>query len=494
MARRLEVDLGFNYPQWRAYQALFDERGQPYRGRTVFLGWGRGVGKSWFRRQVWWLLVALLDGELRTEALEPFRGVRITSLAPTLKQWKDIHWGGITEELTGSGKWAFLRAKLDHQSGQIRFPGGSVVRPFPATAYNARTARGMRTDVLDADEVDDIDAAVYDGIAVPWLSEPWSLQIELPGGTPTRGRHGLWWRFLSAGRIGEKLRKGAALEDVLSSEQIETYRSILGNDSDEAGADEIADALRSIYAFHATYEDAPETVGRKAVARAAATTPTAVFNREWKADPDAGEGLIYPFNEDFHVIGGKDCPYQEVPRLESFREFHVGMDHGWVNPGVLLLAGIQGHGDDATVFLLDEWYESEVPNHVWDERAKQWSFAKFWPDPSRPDRIHDLRCAGLNVGETDNQILGGIARVADLLFIRTAEHRGNVTRWARLYVSPKCRNAIREFGLYRRKKHSDGSFGEEPEDANDHLMDALRYLCVGRFGALENRRTVVSGR
>jgi hypothetical protein len=486
-------ELAFNFPQWQAFGALFDASGQPFRNRTVFLGWGRGVGKSWFRRQIWWLLVAAFEHKVRSEALKPFRGVRVTSLAPTLKQWKDIHWAGIENELVGDGDFAHLGAKLDHQSGQIRFPGGSIIRPFPATAYNARTARGMRTDVLDSDEVDDIDASVYDGVAVPWLSEPWSLGIELPGGTPTRGRHGLWWRTLRAGRDGARLRNGAALTDVLTQEQIDQYRSLLEEeDADDAAGDEqVADALKSIYAFHATYRDAPETVSKKAVARAAATTPAAVFNREWNADPDAGEGLVYPFDERFHVAGGELCPYREVPPLSSFREFHIGMDHGWVDPGVLLLSGVQGHGEDATLWLLDEWYESECPNHVWNERAVAWNFGRFWPDPSRPDRVADLRSAGLDIGSTDNDILGGISRVAELLFIRTSE---GGDRWARLYVSPKCRNTIREFGLYRRKKLTDGTFDEQPADKNNHTMDCTRYVAVGRFGRAPNYRHAASGR
>ncbi len=101
-----------------------------------------------------------------------------------------------------------------------------------------------------------------------------------------------------------------------------------------------------------------------------------------------------------------------------------------------------------------------------------------------------MRSAGLKVGETDNDISGGIARLADLLFIRTSE---SGERWARLYVSPKCKNFIREMGLYRRKKLADGTFGEEPEDKNNHGMDAGRYMAVGRFGRGPNYRTLVSG-
>jgi hypothetical protein len=460
------ISVRLNAPQRKAYRLLFDDDGNPQRKRTVMTAWGRGVGKSWFHRQIWWILVALYEHKLRTEAPDPFRGVRITTLCPTLKQWKDIHWGGILEELHGPGaKWGWLGARLDGSTGQIRFPGGSVIRPFPAAAYSARTARGMRTDLLDADEYDDIDADVYDSVAVPWLSEPWSLGIELVGGTPTRGRHGIWWRTLSNGRLGDRLRDGEDTPD----------------DIDENAAK----AIKTIYAVHATYRDTPEIVSEDAVAKAKATTPPATFAREWEADADAGEGLVYPLDEEFHVVDER-----LVPPMTSFAEFHVGMDYGWVDPGVLLLCGVQGHGEDAVLWVLDERYESMVPNHVWNERASEWGYATFWPDPSRPDRINELRNLGLDMGRSEspvNALLSGVSRVADMLFKRTTENGP----WARMFVSSKCRNTIREFGLYRRKKQPDGTFGEDIEDKNNHSMDALRYVCFGRFGKSPNCRTTL---
>jgi hypothetical protein len=477
-------NVQFNYPQWQAFNALKPRR-------SVFYGWGRGVGKSWFTRAAWWLLISEWENKLRPGARNGLRGVRINLLMPTLKQAKDVHLEGVENEL--GGEWAHLRpTRIDRQSFQVDFPGGSHIKVFPASSYNSRTARGMRCDVLVCDEVDDIDAGVYDGVAVPWLSEPWSLGIELLGGTPTKGRHGLWYRMRETGRLGEKIRSGEiGRADVLETPVAKATREVfaelpaanwpahLPQDPDEA----TLEVLRGFYGFHATYRDSPETVGPLAVARAKATTPEATFKREWEADPDAGEGLVYPFDETFHV--------REPPPERTLREFLVGMDHGWVDPAVLLRGGVQGHGEDAVLWLLDEHYESEVPNHIWNERAAMWRDAKFWPDPSRPDRISDLRSMGLAVGETDNDILAGIARVANLLFIRQSE---SGERWARLYVSPKCRNTIREFGLYRRKKLPDGSFDEMPEDKNNHAMDSCRYMAVGRFGRAQNTRHVTSGR
>lgn len=434
-ARR--VDLAFNGPQSRVYEAL-----EPRR--TFCIPWGRGVGKSWFIRTVAFLLVAQWRGKVRSDALKPFRGIRIVVLMPTLKQFKDVH--GLAYERENDEDWGFLGGKLDRTTWQIRFPDGSWIQPFPAELHNSKRARGLRCDVVLTDETDDIDREVFEAVARPWFSEPWSLKIRLCGGTPTRGRHGLLWHLHQLGLSNEPTA--------------ERYRTL-----------------------HATYRDAPETVDADEVEDAKANSPEATFSREWECNFDAGEGLVYPFDEAFHV--------RPAPPLESFHDLHVGMDHGWVDAGVLLLVGIQGHGNDATAWVLREFYESECPNHVWDARAKAWGFAKFWPDPSRADRINDLRALGLNIGETDNNILGGVGRVANLLVKRWLT---DDLQYSRLYVDPSCTNTIREFGLYRRKKNADGTFSDDPEDKHNHAMDALRYAIVGRFGRAATGRNVVSGR
>lgn len=441
-----------NAPQSRVMRAV-----EP--GRTLSLAFGRGVGKSWFIRRLCYLLISQWEYKERDTGAEMLRGIRIVFLLPTFKMFKDIHSRAVLRDLAGD--FAFLGAKINLTSWTVEFPGGSIIQVFPASEHGSDRARGIRCDIAVLDEADDIDQSVYDSVIRPWFTEPWSLKIRLASGTPKRGRHGLLYRLFEDGKRGEKVRGGDTGE--LSPEEIE--------------------ALSAFYSFHATYRDAPGNVDQKEAISAKLSMPPSTFAREYECDFDAGEGLVYPFDEDFHV--------REPPPLDSFREFLVGMDHGWVDPGVLLLAGIQGHGADAVIWLLDEWYESECANPIWDERAKEWGFAHFWPDPSRPDRINDLRTAGLNVGETDNNILGGVGRVAEMLFIRETE---TGDRWSRLYVSPRCKETIREFGLYRRKKLPDGTFDEMPEDKNNHTQDALRYLCVGRFGRAYGAKHEAPGR
>lgn len=455
------LDFRLTKPQTKAFKVSRFPRSD------LNLEWGRGCGKSWFDRFIAWSWVAQVDGVPRLKLLQDLgildeltdeqklmavgvKGIRVIFLLPTKKQFVDIHGRLLRQE--NDDAWLHLRGKLNGTTYQVDFPGGSFIAPFPASEHGSKRALGLRADIVIADECDDIDIDVFDTVVRPWFSEPWSLKIRVTSGTPRRGRHGLLWQ-----------------------------RRVAGSDKDQP----------RYHSIHATYRDNPEIVDAKEVDDARRNTPKATFEREWECNFDSGEGLVYPFDADFHVIGGKTCPVKEVPDFRTLNEFHVGMDHGWSDPGVLVLGGVQGHGEDATLYLVDESYEREVPNHTWDERAKLWRHATFWPDPSRPDRINDLRSMGLNVRSVDNDILAGVGRVAEMLFIRKAE---SGERFARCYISPKCVETIREFGVYRRRKHSDGTFDEMPEDKQNHAMDSIRYLAIGRFGKAQSTRITVSGR
>jgi hypothetical protein len=448
--RRLDIDL--TAPQSRAFQLIQQHT------IDVNLEWGRGCGKSWFDRLCAWLWIARADGRSRLDLLreigvhldpeqaskaERVRGVRVVFLMPTLKQFKDVHGAALKNEVT---EWAHLGPRPNWTEYSVAFPGGSWMAPFPAEQHSSQRSRGIRADIVIGDEADDIDSSVFDSIVRPWFSEPWSLKIRLTSGTYKRGRHGLLFRRREAGRDPSRPR----------------YHSI-----------------------HATYRDCPEIVDLAEVEDAKRDTLPATFAREWECDPDSAEGLVYPFDESFHV--------QAPPSDVSFREFIVGADHGWADPGVLLRIGIQGHGRDAVAWVLEEEYAQARPNHEWDQLAAKWRDAVIYADPSRPDRINDMRRVGCNVQPADNSVEAGVSRVADMLFRRQQEHGPD---WCRLYVHPRCRNTIREFVTYRRKRdpHNAESFLETIEDRNNHAMDALRYALIMRFGRVGGQRFEAPGR
>lgn len=435
------LDMRLNRPQWDAFGSIAP-------GQTVCLPWGRGCGKSWFMRNMMWMAVAKHDGIVRRGEFGATKGVRIVVLMDTLVHFKDVHGAHIEAEL--ADEWSFLGGKLDKTRWRISFPGGSWIQPFPAADHNSKHGRGVRCDVVVVDECDDVDVDVFHSVAVPWFSEPHSLKMRLVGGTPRRGRHGLLYHLHRLGK---------------------------------------SSAHPAYHSFHATHEDCPETVDAMAVEDARTTTPPSIFRREWLADFDSAEGLVYDlFDEDFHI--------REPEPGTKFQEVLVGVDWGYADPGVFLVIGMTGHGADAQCHIIEEHYQTGRVLSWWLDLTREicarYPRAKWLADPSQPASIETLRReGGAAIRAGDNRIDQGVACVADKLLVRGNDGG----RWSKLYVSPECTETVRELRTYRRKPDPTNRerFMDVICDKDNHAMDALRYALFSRFGVPARTRVEWTG-
>lgn len=427
------VEVCFTEPQQWVWDQL---NSRPGKAITICMPWGRGSGKSWLERTIGiWLLVAKYRGQKRPNALNGQTGIRIIALCPTLKQYRDIHGQALEDECYG--QWKFLGGKLNRSTLRISFPDGSWFQPMPAASATSKTGRGMRCDVVLPDECDDIHPDVFDSVIRPWFSEPWSLKITLAGGTPRYGRHGLLY----------KLHKAGVSNDPLD----DRYKSRI-----------------------CTYKDSPELVDAEEVEDARRNMLPGTFAREWECDFDSLEGIVYPFDETLHV--------RDPPEGIEFSRVVLGVDHGTEHAGVFVVVGIFGYGEDAIAWVLDEEYASHRSNHEWDSIARtKYAGLRAWADPSRPDRIDDLRCAGLDIRKADNSVQAGIGRVGGLMVPRVDE---NGNKSCRFHISPKCVNGIRELKTYKRKAdpRNPGKFLDEVVKENDDFCDGLRYAIFSEFG------------
>jgi hypothetical protein len=75
--------------------------------------------------------------------------------------------------------------------------------------------------------------------------------------------------------------------------------------------------------------------------------------------------------------------------------------------------------------------------------------------------------SGIWLDEGNNVIMDGIDRVKDFMYM------------GKLKFFTNCINMKEEAGNYVWKKDKDGIQSDVPVDRNNHLMDALRYLCMG---------------
>lgn len=441
--------LDLTLPQSRAFQRIAPRL-------TSCLAWGRGTGKSWFLRNMTWLVIAKNFGKLRTNAKIPFRGTRVIALMPTLRQFVAVHGAAIIDELAPGGPWGRLGGRVNKTTFEIRFADGSTLTPVPAAAAASQRARGLRGDLIIGDEIDDIERSVFESVARPWFTEPWSFKQRLVSGTPRRGRNGLLYHLYSLG---------------------------------QSNAPEHA----RYFSSHATYRDCPDLVDPSEVEDARINSIPSVFKREWECDFDAAEGLVYGdvWDERYHVC--------EPPSDVVWTQFVASGDKGFEDPGVLLLGGIRGHGADAELWILEEHYRQHKTVDWWCERLGEWVLSygvrRLYFDPSAADWKASYRAAcGVQTPDVDNSIDEGVDAVANMFLLRPIEAPSGVTahdligsseqRRARLYIHPRCKNLIREINIYRRKADPKDPerYTDDIVDKDNHGPDALRYMVSGHFG------------
>jgi hypothetical protein len=201
----------------------------------------------------------------------------------------------------------------------------------------------------------------------------------------------------------------------------------------------------------------------------------------FQQSPKARKGLVYAgFQRALHVL-----PHAEIlARFKhangwAFPAIGCGVDWGWSDPSAWIYGGKTGGG---TIVVFDEEYESQVLVDAggWLGRAKrkrdEHGLRRGWfaADPSEPGYITALRGAlggSPVVYNADNRISEGVRRVSVAL---QSLDKGTGPA-PQLIVSDRCMNLIREFETYQFRAGADGP-SEEPEDRNNHAMDALRYL------------------
>lgn len=173
----------------------------------------------------------------------------------------------------------------------------------------------------------------------------------------------------------------------------------------------------------------------------------------------AAKGLVYSgFQRDTHVI---EHPIARDRVAEDWRIY--GYDAGWRDERVVLSVGKTAYDQ---LVVLDEFHRSE--SHV--EDAIRWLQRDRRPRgpvfcEHEPSDIQKFKEAGVTAKEADKHIDSGIDEVRYRL---EADDDGRVG----LLISERCDNLIREFHGYKREHVGSDA-------AEDHCLDALRYLCMG---------------
>jgi PBSX family phage terminase large subunit len=177
------------------------------------------------------------------------------------------------------------------------------------------------------------------------------------------------------------------------------------------------------------------------------------FYQEYMADFRKQEGLVYKeFERERHLFD--DLPdYTWVDKIS-------GVDFGFVNPtGIVLI-----HKDKKGCYWIDnEVYRTGLTNDQIVNAINALRPEKVYPDPEAPDKIDELRRAGIPVWEVTkgkDSIVNGITKIKELF------------KADRIKINRKCVNLISELESYA---YDPDTNKETPIAEKNHLLDAMRY-------------------
>lgn len=186
----------------------------------------------------------------------------------------------------------------------------------------------------------------------------------------------------------------------------------------------------------------------------------------------AAEGLVY---QSYHDKINDMLYHGDGSELRG--EWYISMDYGTINPCSM---GLWCVTPDRAVRVKEAYYDSRNPDNQGHQRSDEEHYAALDKlaggrpirnvicDPSAASFITTVRRHGkYRVRGASNDVVNGI-RVTSALLTS-----------GKVVIGDSCKDAIREFGLYR---WDDKVQTDKVIKDNDHAMDDIRYMCYTILG------------
>jgi hypothetical protein len=164
--------------------------------------------------------------------------------------------------------------------------------------------------------------------------------------------------------------------------------------------------------------------------------------------------------------------------LGSGTRFVAGIDWGYNDPFVIIVRGITAQGKHFEVAEYCKSLLTITPMLEIAQRLKSvYGIERFYCDPSRPDYIAEFNRHGLTAVGAQNDIRIGIDRHYELIKSRNY-----------MVFRGACKFSVDEYDSYHypepidlKPDQSTSERQELPVDANNHCMDAIRYITISTY-------------
>ena len=184
------------------------------------------------------------------------------------------------------------------------------------------------------------------------------------------------------------------------------------------------------------------------------------WNEMWKKLT----GVEYP-GECTHDIFVKKCHQLKLP-------CYAGIDWGWSAPSTVVYFFLDKRENVYAVRADGMCYVSDPTwaNYVKTKYHHAYKCQLYFPDAAVPGSMEEMKKIGLPVANyVKPEIMTGVQIIKRLLRVPGTED-------TKFHVAKEtCQSLIEEFSLYHFKLNTAGEVTDQPEDAFNHWLDAIRY-------------------
>lgn len=178
--------------------------------------------------------------------------------------------------------------------------------------------------------------------------------------------------------------------------------------------------------------------------------------------------------------------YEDVPSIRSFQlptgtKYYAGIDWGFHDPFVIHTRAVTPEGihyqcDEfgKSGMMLSDMIQAIIQRH------RIYNYQLTFCDPSRPEYIKEFNAHGIKAVAADNTINLGIDRHKELI------------RTNRFFIfQDRCSMTLDEYSTYHYPEPKELGIDDNakeivPVDANNHFMDASRYVSMGLHHLVKN--------